>query len=125
MPQTEATAAATGTDTVVPPSPTPQRGSVAIDGFVPEEGNHVALNFTSAPERCVGTLDTPQVLETDAAVTVTLTLIPPESPPRRCPEPTEQHTVRVDLDAPLEGRSLLDGSRVQPVRVEQAPTTYE
>jgi hypothetical protein len=27
--------------------------------------------------------------------------------------------VRIDLDAPLEGRSLLDGSRAQPTRVER------
>ena len=109
------------------PSVAPPEGAVEIDGFVPEEGNHVALNYTTGARRCVGRLDTPQVLETDAAVTVSLMLVPPTSPPppRRCGEVVELHTVRVDLDAPLEGRSLLDGSRPQPVRVEQDATTNE
>jgi hypothetical protein len=100
-------------------------GTVRIDGYVPEAGNRVALNYTSGPARCVGRLDTPTVLENDAAVTVTLTLVPPTSPPRRCRDATELHTVRIDLDAPLEGRSLLDGSRAQPTRVEQDATENE
>jgi len=106
-------------------SPTIAPDHVRIDGYVPEPGDRVALNYSSGPPRCVGTLDTPQVLETDAAVTVTLMLVPPDSPVGDCRDVTELHTVRIALDAPLEGRSLLDGSRPQPVRVREDATANE
>ena len=59
------------------PEPSDVPGTVRIDGYVPETGNRVALDYTSGAPRCVGRLDTPTVLENDAAVTVTLTLVPP------------------------------------------------
>ncbi len=106
-------------------SPTIQPGAVRIDGYVLERDDRVALNYATGPVRCVGALDTPQVIETDAAVTVTLRLVPPESPIGDCRDATELHAVRITLDAPLEGRSLLDGSRSQPVRVREDATANE
>ena len=59
-------------------------------------------------------------------MTVTLTLVPPEQPPDDpCPELAMLRTVRVDLDAKLGDRSVLDGSFTQPVRVREAGRANE
>jgi hypothetical protein len=107
--------------------PEPSRANgVRIDGFVREEGARIALNYTSGVPECYGTLDTPEVLETAAAVTVTLTLRPPEQPAQEpCPDLAMLSTVRVELESPLGDRSVLDGSFAQPVRVREVRRTYE
>lgn len=109
---------ATGRATTTSPSPATENG-VRIDGFVKESDTLLALTYTSGLPECYGALDTPQVLETDGAVTVTLTLVPPDEPPAACPDIARISTVRVDLDSPLGDRSLLDGSLAQPARVPQ------
>ena len=108
-----------------PPALSNENG-VRIDGFVREAGPQIALNYTSGVPECYGTLDTPEVLETSAAVTVTLTMRPPEQPPDEpCPELAMLGTVRVDLGSDLGDRSVLDGSFAQPVRVPEVQRTNE
>ena len=122
VPDAEATGpAGTAAAPTTPPARVP--GTVPIDAYALVERDLVEIDYRSRPVRCVGRLDTPAVVETDAAVTVTLTHVRPSTPaPRRCRGLVPQeHYVRVDLDAPLEGRSLLDGSGTQPVRVEESP----
>ena len=108
-----------------PPELSNENG-VRIDGFVREGGTRVALNYTTGVPECYGTLTTPEVLETSAAVTVTLTLRPPEQPPDEpCPELAMLGTVRVELGSPLGDRSVLDGSFAQPVRVSEVERPNE
>ena len=104
----------------------PLGNGVRIDGFVREGGTRIAVNYTAGLPECYGTLDTPEVLETDAAVTVTLTLVPPEGVAEGgCPDIAMLRTVRIDLDAILGDRSVLDGSLAQPVRVREARRANE
>ena len=99
---------------------------VRIDTFVRDDGGRIALNYVTGVPACYGTLDTPEVLETAAAVTVTLTLRPPEQPSdEACPDLAMLRTVRVDLDAELGDRSVLDGSFAQPVRVRESDRVNE
>jgi hypothetical protein len=115
----------TGDASADPPALSNENG-VRIDGFVREGGSRIALNYTTGAPECSGTLDTPEVLETSAAVTVTLTLRPPEEPSDDpCPDPAVLDTVRVDLGSPLGDRSVLDGSFAQPVRVREAQRPHE
>ena len=108
-----------------PPALSNENG-VRIDGFVREGGSRIALNYTTGVPECYGTLDTPEVLETSAAVTVTLTLRPPEEPSDDpCPDLAMLGTVRVDLGSPLGDRSVLDGSFAQPVRVREVQRPNE
>jgi hypothetical protein len=107
------------------PAPSRENG-VRIDGFVRGEGSGIALNYTTGVPECYGTLDTPEVLETSAAVTVTLTLRPPEpQPDAPCPDLAMLRTVRVQLGAALGDRSVLDGYYAQPVRVREVRRTNE
>ncbi len=115
---------ATG-DAGEPPAQSNTNG-VRIDGFVRERGSRVALNYTTGVPECYGTIDTPEVVETSAAVTVTLTLRPPEEPSEEpCPDLAMLRTVRVALGSALGDRSVLDGSFSPPVRVREAPRTNE
>jgi hypothetical protein len=115
----------TGDPTGGEPAPSREDG-VRIDGFVREDGSGIALNYTTGVPECYGTLDTPQVLETSAAVTVTLTLRPPEQPAQEpCPDLAMLRTVRVQLGAPLGDRSVLDGYYAQPVRVGEVRRANE
>jgi hypothetical protein len=108
-----------------PPALSNENG-VRIDGFVRERGSRIALNYTTGVPECYGTLDTPEVLETSAAVTVTLTLRPPEQPSDDpCPDLAMVDTVRVDLGSALGDRSVLDGSFAQPVRVSEVPRAID
>jgi hypothetical protein len=108
-----------------PPALSNENG-VRIDGFVREAGSRIALNYTTGAPECSGTLTTPEVLETSAAVTVTLTLRPPEQPPEDpCPDLARLSTVRVELGSPLGDRSVLDGSFAQPVRVTEVQRPNE
>jgi hypothetical protein len=109
---------ATGPASSSEPVPTSENG-VRIDGFVKESDTLLALRYTTGVPECYGTLDTPRVLETDGAVTVTLMVVPPERRPDRCPDIAKVGTVRIDLDAALGDRSLLDGSLAQPARVRE------
>ena len=96
------------------------QNGLRIEGYAPEEaGTRLVLSYVAGAEECTGSIDTPEVLETDGAVTVTLSLVPPEKPAVPCPGRAEPGTVRVDLDTPLGDRSLLDGSFSPRVRVEQ------
>lgn len=106
------------------PSPTPgpsARDRVRIESYVVRDPLHVALNYRSAAG-CV--LDTPRVLETDAAVTVTL-VASPEGRQRACRRGVTGHTLLLRLDSPLDGRAILDGATAPQVRVEQTTDAYE
>jgi hypothetical protein len=108
-----------------PPALSNENG-VRIDGFVREDGTRIALNYTTGAPECDGTLTTPEVLETSAAVTVTLTLRPPEqSSDNPCPDLAMVGTVRVELGSPLGDRSVLDGSFAPPVRVSEVQRPNE
>jgi hypothetical protein len=93
---------------------------VRIDGFVLDGPTRLVLSYTSGDPECYGRIDTPEVLETDGSVTVTLTLVPPASPPDRCPDGALHEEVPVDLDTALGDRSVLDASFAQRVRVAPA-----
>ncbi len=115
----------TGSTATDPPAMSNENG-VRIDGFVREGGARIALNYTSGVPECYGMLDTPEVLETSAAVTVTLTLRPPDQPSDDpCPDLAMLGTVRVDLGSALGDRSVLDGSFTQPVQVQEVPRAYQ
>lgn len=101
---------------------------VPIDSVVVESDQRVALNYTIGPASCVGVVQTPRVLETDAAVTVTLARVPPIRTSERCedtPLPEVRGTIRVTLDTTLEGRALLDGAYAAQRRVPRATRAYE
>src|SRR5215213_5402698 len=82
------------------------RNGVQIDGFVLQTPTRLVLRYTTGDPECAGRIDTPEVIETDGSVTVTLTLVPPANPPDRCPDPARQGTVPVDLDTALGDRSV-------------------
>jgi len=98
---------------------------VRIDEFSLQTPTRLVLSYTTADPDCAGRIDTPEVLETDGSVTVTLTLVPPASPLDRCPDLAMQETVPVDLDTALGDRSVLDGSFAQRVRVAPAGETSD
>lgn len=115
VPDVDATAAASG----VPSStPEPAPGTVPIESYVARDELRITVNYLSAPG-CTGALGTPQVIESDVAVTITLPVDGEDGTP--CADPSEQRTLAVLLDSPLDGRAVLDGSRSPQVRVE--PTT--
>jgi hypothetical protein len=97
------------------------RDRVRIESYVVRDPLHVALNYRSATG-CL--LDTPRVLETDAAVTVTL-VASPDGRQGACRRGVEGHTLLLRLDSPLDGRAILDGSTAPQVRVEQTADAYE
>ncbi len=104
--------------------PTPAvPGAVGIDSYVVRDALRVALNYRIGAD-CDEDLDATRVLETEAAVSITLT-VSPGTKPARCGPPVERHTTLVRLDSPLEGRAILDGSTAPQVRVEPSATTYE
>lgn len=102
--------------------------AVPVDSVVVEEPTRLALNYRTAPARCVGALDTPRVLETDAAVTVTLSTVPPQRVPEACvdaDQPEVRHTLRIRLDTSVAGRAVLDGAWTQQRQVERVSRPYE
>ncbi len=120
-PSVAPTAAASGETS--PPALANPRG-VAIDSYVLADPRRLVVNFATGSPACVGVLDTPAVLENEGSVTVTLSLVPPVSPAEACDLSLRQHSVTVDLDSPLTGKALLDGSFSPPVRVERTDTAY-
>ncbi len=113
---------ATGSPGPVPTPSPPQLSNVngvPIASFAVEAPRTLVLDYRSGPVRCAGALDTPEVLETDASVTVTLTLVPP-SRSAPCRRPAQARRVVVDLDTDLGSRSVLDGSYSRRVAVPGA-----
>ncbi len=108
------------------PTPAPLEitrvGGVALEGYVLPDPARLDVTYASGPPRCAGTLDTPEVLETDASVTVTLTLVPPAEKQTGCGSgldgQVDRHVV-IDLDSDLAGRSVLDGSYSRRVLVDR------
>lgn len=98
--------------------------AVPLESFVTLDGSRIALNFTTGDPDCVGDLDTPRILENDGSVTVTLAVVPLD-PDAVCPTIAVPRTLVIDLDGPLDGRSLLDGSYAPPIRVEPTTRTNE
>ncbi len=83
-----------------------------------QTGRTLRLTYRRGDADCFGRLATPQVRESDVAVTITLLRERPAGGPARCPL-TTTGTVLVDLDGPVGDRSVLDGSYVdRRVRVE-------
>lgn len=115
----EATGSPGAVPTVAPPTLSNVNG-VPIASVEVEGPRTLLLSYASGPVRCAGPLDTPEVLETDASVTVTLTLVPPAGP-SRCRRPDEVRRVAVDLDTDLGSRSVLDGSYSRRVAVPETP----
>ena len=117
VPEVEATA---GTGTT-PPPPTPP-GSVLLDSYVPDDELRLLLNYR-VPAACTDALDTPRVVESEVAVTITLTADPDGDD--GCTGPSVRRTLPVLLDSALDGRAVLDGSTSPRVRVEPVSATYE
>lgn len=91
-----------------PQQPLPD--TVQADGFTLEAPTRLRVRYTVGAPECVGTLETPEVVENDASVTVTLHLDAHDKPSGACREIALVQEVVVDLDVPLGGRSVLDGS---------------
>ena len=107
------------------PSPTPEAlppGAILIDSYVVRDELRLAVNYR-ADAACADALETPRVIENDVSVTITLSA--DLSQTTSCDAPVERHTLAVLLDSPLDGRSVLDGSRSPQVRVEPTTTAYE
>lgn len=102
------------------PTPTTPNG-VRIDSYVVRDPVHVVLNYRSTGGCRLGT---PRVLETDAAVTITLVGSPHDGR-GACPQGFERHSVPLRLDSPLDGRAILDGSTAPQVQVQQTSDAYE
>lgn len=102
--------------------------SVPLDSVVVEEPTRLALNFRTGPTRCVGPVDTAQVVETDAAVTISLRTVPPQRARAGCAkedQPEVRRTLRIGLDTSVTGRAVLDGAWTQQRRVERVSQPYE
>lgn len=116
VPDVDATPSGTATPASAPEA---LPGTVRIDSYVVRDELRLTLNLRVDPE-CADALETPQVIESDAAVTITLSTDTGGSA-APCGNPTARRTLGVLLDSPLAGRAVLDGSRSPQVRV--APTT--
>ncbi len=88
----------------------------AIESYAELGGSTIELRFYAGVETCYG-LDEIVVDETEADVTVTL-LVGSLPGADVCIEIAEAVKTRVDLSAPLGGRTLLDGSTGQPIPVD-------
>lgn len=104
------------------PLPVAVSNGLRIDGFTEESGGGaLALNYTVPVDGCTGTLRAPRVVESEAAVTVTLTH---EGDGGTCQEPGP-HTARVQLTGPVGDRSVVDGALTRRVVVERMGAAYE
>lgn len=101
-------------------APEASPGTVPIDSYVVRDELRLTLNFRIAAD-CATALETPRVIEGDAAVTITLPL---DAGPE-CSEAVERRTLGVLLDSPLSGRAVLDGARSPQVRVAPTDAAYE
>jgi hypothetical protein len=116
VPDKDATAGVGG---AAPSEPQAARGTVRVDGFSLETPSRLRLAYTTGTPECVGTLQTPSVVETEASVTVTLRLDASDRPGGPCREIAVARTVRVALGVPLGDRSVLDGSLPLAQRVPE------
>jgi hypothetical protein len=98
-----------------PQQPLPD--TVQVNGFALDAPTRLRLRYTVGTPECVGTLETPEVVENDASVTVTLHLNAADKPPGPCQEIALVEEVSVDLDVPLGDRSVLDGSLPHAQRI--------
>jgi hypothetical protein len=91
---------------------------VRIDAYELLAPALLELTYTTGTPACVGTLQTPEVVENEAAVTVRLRLDGVPSPAGEpCREIAVVEQVRVALGGPLGDRSVLDGAFPRPQRV--------
>ena len=101
-------------------TPTPGLDGVvnaAIDSVVARAEDELEVRFYGGVAECYG-VDRVEVTETDAEVTISVfTGSLPEAAGRACIEIAELQAVVVDLDAPLAGRAVVDGSSGAPVTV--------
>lgn len=112
----------------VPDPTTPARltntDGVSIASYYRYDARRLALNYAIGVPACYGTVDEPQVVETDESVTVTLSRVPP--PPAKtgvaCIDIALMDSVDITLSAPLGDRVVLDGSfETSPVSPAAAP----
>jgi hypothetical protein len=96
--------------------------AVVIDSYyLHDDGRRMSVSYTIGVPECYGRIAEPRVQETDSAVTITLTRIPPENlGDVACIEIALLKTVDIRLDAPLGDRVVLDGSFADAV-VERRP----
>ncbi len=95
-------------------------GTVPIRSYELRAPNRLAVTYTTGTPQCVGSLDTPEVVENDASVTITLHLDLGQRPEGACRQISRVERVPVDLDVPLGDRSVLDGSLPRAQRVPSA-----
>ena len=88
----------------------------AIESYAELEGTTLELRFYSGVEECYG-LDRVDVEELDATVTVTV-FVGRRPEAEVCIEIAESVATKVDLAAPLAGRTLVDGSTGEPIPVD-------
>jgi hypothetical protein len=108
------------TDDPLPADPLPDVGpkAVIVDSYqVRDDGRGLTVRYTIGVPECYGTIAEPQVEETPAAVTITLTRIPPRNlGDVACIDIALLKTVEIRLESDLGDRAVLDGSTGQRVR---------
>jgi hypothetical protein len=86
--------------------------AVRVDSYyVHKNPQHLTLSYTIGVPECYGEISEPRVEESDRAVTVTLTRVPPKNTGNvACIEIALLKSVDVRLERPLGDRVVLDGS---------------
>lgn len=102
-------------DAASSPVPVALENGLRLRAYAEQPGDRIELGLMIPAGTCPDLL-TPRVVESEVAVTVTLThSTDPDCTPLAAPE---QETVSVLLEGPLGDRSVLDGALAQQVRVE-------
>jgi hypothetical protein len=90
--------------------------AVLVGGYRRDNARRLSVHYTIGVPECYGKIAEPQVEETDRAVTVTLTRVPPKDTGEiACIDIALSKTVDIHLAHPLGNRVVRDGSTGKPV----------
>jgi hypothetical protein len=90
--------------------------AVLVGGYRRDTARRLSVHYTIGVPECYGKIAEPQVEETDRAVTVTLTRVPPKDTGEiACIDIALSKTVDIHLAHPLGNRVVRDGSTGKPV----------
>lgn len=97
---------------------------IALDGYYPYDARRLALNFYNGVPECYGRAGVPQVEEHADRVVVAVPRTPATAPKgTACIEIAVAGSVEVTLEAPLDGRAVVDAATGR--RLEAAASPYE